>query len=56
MISIGDRVKLKSGLTDSTYIVREIYHNFKNVEWAVCENLETQEMPEHPINDLVKVQ
>ena len=51
-IKIGSLVKLKSKKTNSTYRVRKLYNNFKGELWAECLNIESDEIPEHPITDL----
>ena len=51
-IKVGSLVKLKSKKTNSTYQVRKLYKNLKAEIWAECLNIESNEIPEHPIKDL----
>lgn len=52
-ISVGHTVKLKSKRTNSVYIVTEFFKNFLDEKWAVCKNIETNEISHHPISDLI---
>jgi hypothetical protein len=51
-ITIGSLVKLKSKKTNSTYRVRKFFKNHSGKLWAECLNMETDEVPEHPVEDL----
>lgn len=51
-ITIGSLVKLKSKKTNSTYRVRKLFENYNGELWAECINIETDEIPEHPVEDL----
>ena len=51
-IKIGSLVKLKSNKTNSTYRIEKLYKNFRGEFWAECLNIESNEIPEHPISDL----
>lgn len=51
-ITIGSLVKLKSKKTNSTYRVRKFFKNYNGELWAECINIETDEIPEHLVEDL----
>ena len=45
-------MQLKSKKTNSTYRVRKLFKNYIGKLWAQCINIESDENPEHPVNDL----
>lgn len=51
-ITVGSLVKLKSKKTNSTYRVTKLFNNYIGELWAQCLNIESDENPEHPVNDL----
>lgn len=51
-ITVGSLVKLKSKKTNSTYRVTKLFNNHIGQLWAQCLNIESNENPEHPVNDL----
>ena len=51
-ITVGSLVKLKSKKTNSTYRVTKLFKNCIGELWAQCLNIESDEKPEHPVNDL----
>lgn len=51
-IKVGSLVKLKNNKTNSTYCVRKLFKNYIGELWAECLNIETDEVPEHPVKDL----
>lgn len=51
-IIIGTQVQLKSKMTNSNYLVTEIFKNFKGELWAVCKNIDSDEISHHPMYDL----
>lgn len=51
-ITVGSLVKLKSKKTNSTYRVTKLFNNYIGELWAQCLNIESDENPEHPVNNL----
>jgi len=54
-IIIGTQVQLKSKRTNSIYLVTEMFKNFKGELWAVCKNIESDEISHQPMYDLKAV-
>lgn len=52
-IHIGDEVKLISKRTNRTYQVTNIFDNIKGQIWAECKNIETGEVTDQPVYDLI---
>jgi len=54
-ILIGAEVKLKSKRTNNTYQVTKIFKNIKGQLWAECTNIDSGEISDHPVYDLIEV-